>query len=262
MDADDYLDAIARESNVLADAAARAGLDASVPSCPGWTVADLVDHVGNVQRWAARTVRTLTDARIDRDAMSEHPGPDALLEWFRAGAADLVDALHGADPGTVVWTFSRDRTVNFWFRRQAQEVAVHRWDAAGAASASPEPIDRALAVDGVDEWLALSAGGRTPRMTGDGETVHLHCTDLDGDGDGGDDDDHGAVPGEEHAGEWLVTLMPDGPRVETIHAKGDVAARGTASDLDLYVWGRVDADALEVFGDAALLERFRRSGMH
>jgi len=251
MDADDYLDAIARESNVLADAAARAGLDASVPSCPGWTVADLVDHVGNVQRWAARIVRTLADTRIDRDEMSEHPGPDALLDWFRDGAADLVDALRGADRSAAVWTFRGPSTVAFWFRRQAHEVAVHRWDAAGAASTAPAPIDRDLAVDGVNEWLDLSAGGRTPRMTGDGETVHLHCTDVDGD----------LAPGPEHAGEWLVTLTPEGPRVEAMHARGDVAARGTASDLDLFVWGRVDADALEVFGDAALLERFRRSGM-
>ena len=64
--------------------------------------------------------------------------------------------------------------------------------------------------------------------------MHLHCTDT------GDD-----VPGE-----WLLTLTADGPTVEPVHAKGDVAARGTASDLDLYLWGRVDADALEVFGDA------------
>ena len=41
------------------------------------------------------------------------------------------------------------------------------------------------------------------------------------------------------------------------HAKGDVAARGTASDLLLFLWGRVPATALEVFGDAALLDRFR-----
>ena len=41
------------------------------------------------------------------------------------------------------------------------------------------------------------------------------------------------------------------------HAKGDVAARGTASDLLLFLWGRVPATALEVFGDAELLDRFQ-----
>jgi hypothetical protein len=41
------------------------------------------------------------------------------------------------------------------------------------------------------------------------------------------------------------------------HAKGDVAARGSASDLLLFLWGRVSAERLEVFGDAELLARFR-----
>lgn len=230
----------------MADAAERAGLDARVPSCPDWTVADLVEHVGNVQRWAALTVRTLPTERIDRTAMSESPAAGELLTWFRAASHDLVESLRAADPATPVWTFLPDGTVAFWFRRQAQEVAVHRWDAERASPDAPAPLERNLAADGIGEWLALNLRGRTQR-TGGGETVHLHCIDLD---------EHAAGT----TGEWLVTLAPDGATVETRHAKGDVAARGTASDLDLFLWGRVDADVLDVFGDAALLERFRRPG--
>jgi predicted lipid carrier protein YhbT len=70
---------------------------------------------------------------------------------------------------------------------------------------------------------------------GDG-TVHLHCTDVDG--------------------EWLFTRRDGEITVTAEHAKGDVAARGRASDLLLFLWGRVPATELEVFGDAALLERF------
>ena len=52
-----------------------------------------------------------------------------------------------------------------------------------------------------------------------------------------------------------------GRRSRAEHAKGDVAARGSASDLLLFLWGRVPADALEVFGDAACSARSgRRSG--
>jgi hypothetical protein len=54
-----------------------------------------------------------------------------------------------------------------------------------------------------------------------------------------------------------VTLGPDGPVTERRHEKGDVAVRGTGSDLDLFVWGRVSSSALEVFGDVALLDRFQ-----
>ncbi len=52
-------------------------------------------------------------------------------------------------------------------------------------------------------------------------------------------------------------LSPDGLVVTREHAKGDVAARGTASDLLLFLYGRADADRLDVFGDAALLARWR-----
>ena len=71
---------------------------------------------------------------------------------------------------------------------------------------------------------------------GTGETIHLHCTDGEG--------------------EWLVRLAPGGVNVVNEHAKGDVAARGAASDLLLMMWGRVPVTQVEVFGDASLLERW------
>ena len=83
-------------------------------------------------------------------------------------------------------------------------------------------------------------GQRRPRVKAR-PPIHLHCTDVDG--------------------EWLVRRSPDGLDIERAHAKGDVAARGTASDLDLYLWGRVPVDALELFGDPALLEGLRVAGI-
>jgi uncharacterized protein (TIGR03083 family) len=119
----------------------------------------------------------------------------------------------------------------------AHEVAVHRWDAQTAAG-DPHPIDRVLAVDGIQEAFDLAPvrlAANPPRGTG--ETIHFHCTDGEG--------------------EWLLRLTPDGLVVTQEHAKGDVAARGSASDLLLMVWGRLGPDAVDVFGDAALLERFQ-----
>jgi hypothetical protein len=40
------------------------------------------------------------------------------------------------------------------------------------------------------------------------------------------------------------------------HAKGDVAVRGTASDLLLFLWGRLPGERLEVLGDASLVGRY------
>jgi hypothetical protein len=119
---------------------------------------------------------------------------------------------------------------------------VHRWDAELTAGA-PTPLDAVLAADGIDEWLGiLAVRGVGALAEGEPETtVHLHCTDVDG--------------------EWLVRRSPDGLDIERAHAKGDVAARATASDLDLYLWGRIPVDALELFGDPALLESLRTAGI-
>ena len=133
------------------------------------------------------------------------------------------------------WSWTDQRTVGFWSRRQANELAVHRWDAQFAAGV-PEPIDREIAVDGIQELFDILPFRPGGSPTGNGETMHLHCTDGDG--------------------EWLVRLEPDGVTVVNEHAKGDVAARGGASDLLLMMWGRVPVDRLEVFGDASLLVRW------
>jgi len=234
MEPSEYLDAITRESAALADAAERAGVDAPVPSCPEWTVADLLVHLGGVQQWARVTVEQRATERISR---RELPGPAEgadVLAWFREQTRALVATLAATDPSTPAWSWTDDRTAGFWFRRQAHEAAVHRWDAELAAGRTVE-LDPALAADGIDESLTMLSLRKD--VTGSGETVHLHCTDTEG--------------------EWLVTLEAGGPTIERVHSKGDVAARGAASALDLFVWGRVAPDTLEVFGDRDLLERFQ-----
>jgi uncharacterized protein (TIGR03083 family) len=230
MDLEAYLGAIDRESADLAAAAARAGLGARVPSCPEWTVAELVGHQGVVHRWATATVGSLSHERISWRSLSGPPGDDALLDWFREGSAALVQTLKEADPDAPVWTFLPDGRVSFWFRRQALETAVHRWDAQLAAR-SPQPIEAELAADGVDEELGFRVAlGRLPDEGG--ATVHLHCTDVEG--------------------EWLIRLGRPA-EIERVHAKGDAAARGGASELLLVVWGRRPVTTLDVFGDVRLL---------
>ncbi len=104
-----------------------------------------------------------------------------------------------------------------------------------ARTDAPEPVDRALAVDGIAEHLGnlpfVLDAELTPRT---GATLHLHCTDRDG--------------------EWLLRLGPGGLEVTAEHAKGDVALQGTAPELFLIVVGRAPADSVEVFGDPAALD--------
>lgn len=236
METAEHLAVIPREAEALARAATEAGLDAPVPTCPGWTVQDLVVHMASGDRWARTIVERRSTERVDWSLPEPPPSGDALVPWYLDGVRALVEVLAAADPHTPVWTFGSPRTVAFWPRRRALETAVHRVDAEGAAG-EPQGIDAALAVDGVDEYLDVFVRRWGTDVASGGETLHFHCTDVDG--------------------EWLVARDGGDLRVTRAHAKGDVAARGTASDLMLFLWGRVGADRLEVFGEATLLDRFR-----
>jgi predicted lipid carrier protein YhbT len=112
-----------------------------------------------------------------------------------------------------------------------QEVAMHRWDGQQAVG-EPAPIDSDIATDGIDEMFELLADRQPDVFAGEG-TLHFHATDIEG--------------------EWMVTRGPAGISVEHGHGKGDVAARGRASDLLLFVWNRQGTGPLEVFGDSELL---------
>jgi len=50
METTEHLNRLREEGPRLAAAAGRAGLDAPVPTCPGWLVRDLLSHAGGVHR--------------------------------------------------------------------------------------------------------------------------------------------------------------------------------------------------------------------
>jgi uncharacterized protein (TIGR03083 family) len=243
MDRLSYLDSLRGDAADLL-AAATGHLDAGVPTCPGWRMERLVGHVGRTYRWTAGWVADGASREIPLP-----PEGDAVTAWTRAGLAELLATMEEAmgigDPDTPVKTWAGDQLPIFWPRRMAIETAVHRWDAQ-AAAAEGRPIGTDLALAAVDEMFEVVLPWRGTGELGtenEGKTMHLHATDV-----------AGGAAGE---GEWLVTLGPEGLTVEHSHAKGDVAVRGTASDLLLLLWNRVPADRCEVFGDADLLEQWR-----
>jgi len=234
---DEYVAAIRRDGAVLADAARRAGTDARVPSCPLWSVSDLLGHIGRLHRWVAQITVDRATERGAHWSETEPPPDDERIDWFAAGVPLLADALANAGPDLSLWSWTSDETSGFWARRQANETAMHRFDAQLAAGETT-PIERVLAVDGINELFDLIPfWPLADRVRGAGERLHFHCTDGDG--------------------EWLARLSGDGLVVTREHAKGDVAARGTASDLLLFLYGRAEADSLDIFGDAPLLARWR-----
>jgi hypothetical protein len=54
---DGHLAVITESADALLADAAEADLTDPVPTCPGWTVADLLRHHGGVCRWATAIVR-------------------------------------------------------------------------------------------------------------------------------------------------------------------------------------------------------------
>lgn len=233
MHPDELLVALRAEGEAFAEAADGA-FDADVPTCPGWDVRQLVNHLGRVHRWATGVVRMRAE-----EAPAFPPRPEVVdLSWFAEGVTELAAALEEAGPDVALWTFpGGGGSSRFWFRRQAVETALHRMDAQSAVGAV-QPIATELALAGVDEMLDVYLLPRTGELGG---SVHFHATDS-------------------RHGEWIVQDDPDGSGllIGHGHEKGDVALRATASDLLLWLWGRdVPADRLEVFGDAAILERWK-----
>jgi uncharacterized protein (TIGR03083 family) len=232
-----HLDRLRREGDALLHAA---GADpaADVPTCPGWSVTDLVEHVGGIYRYVARQARTA-------EQVPEQPSParDPLAATADA-LSELLIVLAETDPSAQAWNWDRNspNVAAFWPRRMALETVVHRFDAQFATGAPPPtPIDAELACDGIDEALTRFVARRRGRskegITG---TVHLHATDAPP-----------TIPAE-----WTVEFGPAGSTVvRHVHAKADAALRGPAGDLLLAVWGR--PATLDRFGDESLIAAVR-----
>ena len=238
------------QTELMAAALRETAPDRPVPTCPEWTVADLVDHVGIAHRWVAvmverRVSRPISKRDVDdRDIPAE---PDERVAWLVAGARRLATAVHEAGPDAPMWTWAPDRTAGFWLRRIAHDTLVHRIDAEVTAYGEPGPIDADLAVDGVSDLLQTFAV--LPRIDDfpnlaalcpGGRTMHLHATD---DGLG-------------RSGEWLVRQGDGAIEWEHGHAKADTAVRGRAADLLLVLSRRAGPERVEVLGDRELFEHW------
>jgi uncharacterized protein (TIGR03083 family) len=247
VDTHDHLRALDAEGKLLAQAAHRAGLNAHIPTCPGWQIAHLLRHVGYVHRWAAAHVvqasLTPLEALSEREILEQGPVDEELLLWFVDGHTALVQALRSADDDVACWTFlDAPSPLAFWSRRQAHETALHRVDAE-AASGSVTPFEPALAADGIDELII----GFAPRERMTGPQTDRYVL---------------AVRSLDTGEEWSITFGEK--RLRTCRGSGpaDSTLEGTASDLYVVLWNRDTSNAPVVLqGDPHGLERWR-AGIH
>jgi uncharacterized protein (TIGR03083 family) len=209
-------------------------LDAQVPTCPDWKLADLAQHLGGVLGFWAHIL--CEAAAKEKPPFDEKPGPSAGL-WFVQIAGLLVAELRATSPDATVWTWvPDDQSAAFVARRMAHETAVHRYDAQTTVG-RPEGIEPALAADGIEEiFVMVDAYPEAGR--GEGETLHVHGTDRDD--------------------EWLITMNLDGLDITREHARGDLALRGAVGDLELVLYDRPPLGTVERFGDESVLDAWYR----
>lgn len=239
--------ALIAENAAFAELFRDADLSTRVPTCPEWSLEQLMRHVGRGDRWAAQIVAEQATDPIDpRTVAGGKPpaGRDSGIAWLHSGVRALLDAVDRSGAQTPVWTFLGPRQAAWWIRRRLHETAVHRADAALAVGAEFE-IDAAVVADGITEYLErvmIRAAENDPSWGGlplsDGQSLHLHATD-DGLGT---------------AGEWTIFGRVDGIEFEHGHAKATAALRGRARDLLLAIVRRGSATelGLEIFGDQSV----------
>jgi uncharacterized protein (TIGR03083 family) len=245
---DFWLGALRSDGPAFGAAVSTAAADTAVPTCPGWTVPDLVRHLGTFYAWArSHVVRGVTSAPEQRlaDAVPDVPAWPETIEWWTAEHASLVRRLDAVDPEMPAWNpMPQPKKAGYWFRRLAHDTAVHRWDAQFAVGAV-EPLEGKLATDGVSEVIdTMLPGGRRQGSTDRQGVVHLVAADV--------------------AQEWYVrlrgpgiALLDTGTLLDTDDHHTMAQAVGTASDLMLALYGRVRFDVLDVSGDATLLTALR-----
>jgi uncharacterized protein (TIGR03083 family) len=251
-----HIDALRDEGERMTAAIDRADPGGGVPSCPGWTVRDLVRHLGGVHRWATGYItigRTeISHAELD-EVVASWPADADLAAWLAQGCADLVAALVAAPDDLQCWTFLPAPSPRaMWARRQAHETAIHRVDAEQAVGAAVTGFAAPFAADGIDELLRLFVPRRTTGLHADPPTsLALRCTDV------GPDPDPDRDADTHIDASWLLHLDADGVRTTS----GDVAGAactvaGAAGDLFLALWNRSGADALTIEGDRRVLGQF------
>lgn len=245
----EHLAVVRDEGRRFAEAARDADLREPVTGCPGWTVRDLVRHLGEIHLWAAANVAGRPGATLDLEDRADlreswpdlavfWPEDDDLVDWYLRTNRNLVTVLDSAPDDVPAATFlPAPSPLAMWARRQAHETSIHRFDAQHATSAFTG-FDPAFAADGVDELLyafyesVTKSEGRQLPVSED-HLIQVHAVDTND--------------------RWFMTV---GPRTITATPGGgdaDLTISGTAADLYVSLWNRGDDSTISTTGDTRLL---------
>ncbi len=237
MQTEQFLSELQLQGELLAHAAGYAELQAQVPSCPGWTIADVLAHTMTVHR----RVRWILAGNDPDDFSYQRPEVALLESEYRLGLLELIAAIRDAPETLEVYTpWPAGPARQFWARRQAHETAIHRIDVELAVGYGVTGFEPEFAADGVDELLVGMAQFAFATAGVDrAQTVAL--TPLDANVS------------------WTVRLRPE--KVTVSHGADDHAdlnVFGLASDLYRWVWNRAGDDEITLRGDLTLADRWHQ----
>jgi len=214
-------------------------LDAPVPSCPGWTLADLTQHIGQGRRkWAQIVAAGPADGPVQvTDVLPEER--EAVSEWLAESTGLLLDSLRTAGPEGACWTWWGDsqspQTAGAVARHQLQELAVHTYDAQ-LALGKAEPLDSRIAVDGVHEFLTTCCATTSPWPH---TPASLDFRTREGEA-------------------WRLVLSGGGAEaVVPDETPATASAEGTAGELVMWMYNRVGLEELEIAGELKVFEQLR-----
>ncbi|MFD8428346.1 maleylpyruvate isomerase family mycothiol-dependent enzyme [Streptomyces coelicoflavus] len=228
--------------------AAAPSLDSDVPSCPGWTLYDLANHLSEGDRfWAHIVLNTAPgDERPSKDGLEAPREREALIPWLADATEQLITALRDAGPDRRCWAWweplASAHTVAAAARRRVAESLIHTYDAQ-LASGTPQELPTTEAVDAIEEFLATVCTVTIP-WPGEPATMDYHALG---------------------AGSWRQTVDAAGSRftrlttAEAAESKPTAAIYGTASEMALLMYMRIPNGSLRMEGDADLLQRLQDS---
>jgi len=223
------------ENQALIDAC-RQDIAALIPTCPGWTVLDLVSHHATFQRWITEII---TARQLEPRAPAPSSPPDGAdpIDWYRSIGRDLIHVLRITDPDTNVWGVTNQQTVGAWARRQASETAVHRWDAQNA-------VGRVTPIEHADDYILEMFDHLLPHLIAHfgalAPTGTIRLTSAI---------EQRSWTADSTADDRIITTGTD--------TTADVTLSGTASDLFLALWSR--PNAAHITGDETVLEQWSRA---
>jgi uncharacterized protein (TIGR03083 family) len=240
----DFATCIAEES-ALFRACALGNLDVPVPTCGTWNMRTLIEHVAFVFTERSACIHAGSDveefARVQPTLVL--PAEDSIAAFDIALAGMLSDfrAHRDSDPA-VTWS-GLENTVGFWKRRMAHEVLTHRIDAELALGRPVGPVADALAADGVDEYIDTKLIYKSAAQN---EECRDSLRSLAG-------TDVRFVYGEHQR---VVSVDTDAITPGPGGSGPQLTLSASPLRLNLWLWRRVDFDAVAIDGDEALAREF------